>query len=352
VIGGIHISPSDIILRKETVKNSVFSSLKPDQKVDATVLKVLSENKALVLITGEKVIIKSPFLLTEGEKLQVNLLKEEENQPLRVVSSSESKISGKLASLIKLVSKSNPFASLSKADNTELLELLKSISLKSDKTDKNYLPRLLDKSGILFEQKAVDLLKQAKGIKLNQEVANILKSDIKGYVLNQLQSAASQNQGTLKVFSEYSANIENFQTLNAQSSDTGKYLIPFPVFANDSFTFGQLLIDLGNSTEEKKQENKERVINISFLLNMSKLGALRADFSIYKKAISGAFNLSSKEVCDFVEAMLPELKERLAKIEYLVHNIECKVVLKEDLSSTSFIESFTQKEDRVLSIIV
>ncbi len=55
MISGIHISPSDIIIRKEAVKNAVFSSLKSKQKIDAKVLKVFSENKALVLIAGKKV---------------------------------------------------------------------------------------------------------------------------------------------------------------------------------------------------------------------------------------------------------------------------------------------------------
>ncbi|MCK5310647.1 MAG: hypothetical protein KAJ62_00965 [Desulfobacteraceae bacterium] len=356
MIAGIHISPSDIILRKETFKNTVFSSLKTDQKVEAKVLRVFSENKAEVLIAGKKVIIKSPFLLVEGEKLRVNLIKESENQNLRIASHvdspAEGKISEKIASLIRLISKSNPFAGLSKTENSELLELLKSISLKSDKADKNFLPRLVNKSGILLEQKLSYLLKQGKDLPLKHEILNIIKNDIKGYVLNQLQSSGHQSAGNLKVFSEYSANIENFQTLNAQSSDTGKYLIPFPIFANDSFSFGQLFIDLGNSKEENKQENKDKIINISFLLDMSKLGALRADFSIYKKAISGVFNLSSIEICDFVKNMLPQLKKRLSKIEYLVHTIECKVASREDVSPTSFIESFTKDENRILNIII
>ena len=356
MISGIHISPSDIILRKEAVKNAVFSSLKNNQKVDAKVLKVFPDNQAQVLIAGKKVIIKTPFLLTEGERLQVNLLKEREAQNLKVISSidsqTDSKASEKIISLIRLVSKSNPFASLSKTDNTELLEMLKSISLKSGKADYNFLPRLLDKSGLLFEQKLSTLLEPGKNLSLKHEAINLIKNDLKGYVLNQLQSADHQNAGNIKAFSEYSGSIENFQTLNAQSSDTGKYLIPFPVFNNDSFNFGQLLIDVGKSGNNKNNENKDRIINVSFLLNMTKLGALRADFSVYKKAISGVFNLSSVEICDFVKANLSQLKKRLSKIEYMVHNIECKVAPKEVVSPTSLIESLVKDENRILNIII
>ncbi|MCD4744273.1 MAG: hypothetical protein K8R67_17560 [Desulfobacteraceae bacterium] len=355
MIAGIHISPSDLIIRKEAVKNSVLASLKENQKIDAKVLKVFSDNKAEVLIAGKKVIVKSPFLLTQGAKLELNILKTEENLTFKIIPSNENKFSEKISALIRLVSKSNPFLSLTKIDNTELLEMLKSISLKSDRADKDFLPRLFNKSGILFEQKMSTLLKQGNNQFLQQEVLNIFKNDIKGYVLNQLQTQ-DHNAGNLKMLSEYSSNIENLQVLNAQSSDTGKYLIPFPVFTNDSFSFGQLLIDLGNPKENKKNGNKDRIINVSFLLNMSKLGGLRADFSIYKKSISGVFNLSSIEVCDFVKTKLPQLKENLTQREYLVRNIECKVASKEEISPTSLVESFakdvTKDKDRILNIII
>ncbi len=350
MITGIHISPSDLIIRKEAAKNAVFSSLKNNKKTDAIVLKVFSENKAQVLLAGKKIIIKSPFLLKEGEKLQLNLLKMGENQDLKIQNADTQKFSEKFVSLAKLVSKSNPFALFSKTDNTEFMEMIKSISLKSDKADKIFLPRLLNKSGILFEQKISTLFKRENSLPIKQELLNIFKNDIKGYVLSQLQSSDNPNAGDLKPLFEYSANIENYQVLNSQTSDTGKYLIPFPVFSNDVFSFGQLLIDLGNP--DKKEKGKHKVVNISFLLNMSNLGGLRADFSIYKKAISGVFNLSSVEVCDFFKEMIPQLKENLLRIEYIVRNIECRVVSKKDVSPTSLVESFIRDEDRLLNIII
>lgn len=352
MISGIHISPSDIIIRKEATKNAVFSSLKSGEKVIATVLKTLPENKVQVLIDGKKVIIKSPFLLKEGEKLQVNLMPEEKKQNLKIIPSSESKVPEKIASLLKLASRADPFANLSKIENKELLENLKSISLKSDKPDKNFFHRLLNKSGILMEKKLSTFVTQLKGLPLQQEISNIVKSDIKANVLNQLQSS-DINLGNLKILAEYAGNIENFQTLNAQSSDSGKYLIPFPVLESDSFSSGQLYVDLGGGEEEKKdQKSENRIINISFLLNMSQLGPLRADFSIYKKAISGTFNFSNIEVCDYFKTMLSELKSRLSKLEYLVQSIECKVVLKEKLTPISLVESFANDEKQILNIII
>ena len=352
MITGIHISPSDIIIRKEAAKNSVFALLKKNQTIEATILKTLPDNKAKVLIAGKQIIIKSPFPLTVGEKIELNLLKQDANSEISILSSNENKISEKISSLIKLVSKANPFVGLVKAGDTELLEILKTISLKSDKTDETFLSGLIKKGGFLFEKKVATLLKQGDNQVIKNEILNLTKNDLKGYILNQLQAPGDHSAGNLKALSDYLLNIESFQTLNSQSTDQGKYLIPFPVFANDSFSFGQLLIDLGNSKEADKKGKQEKIINISFLLNMSKLGDLRADFSIYKKAISGVFNLSSIDVCEFVKAQIPKLKTKLLKREYLLHNIECKVAQKEDLTPTALVESFLRDEKRLLNIII
>ena len=351
MISGIHISPSDIILKKEIAKNAVFSSLKTNQKVEAEVLKVFSGKKALILIAGKKVMIATPFPLTEGEKLLVNLLETETNRNLKLWSLNDNKISEKLISLIKLVSQSNPFESLSKIEDKELSGMLKSISLNSARADIDFVPRLLEKSGLLFEKKLSVLLTQDKDAGLKPEVLQIIKDDIKGYVLDHIQSPKNQDMESLKAFNKFSSGIESFQAFNTQSADVGKYLIPFPVFVNDSFSFGQLLIDLGNK-EKDNNKKKDRIVNVSFLLNMSRLGPLRADFSVYKKAISGVFNLSNKEIYEFVKTMVPELKQRFLKREYIVHNIECKLASKEMVSPDSIFESFIKDENRVLNIII
>jgi len=352
VIRGLKISPSDLIVQNEAFKNSVFSSLKSRNTTDAKVLKVFSENKALVLIAGKKTVIKTPFPLAEGEKFQVGLLGSRDNQNVKTLPGKESQLSEKIISLIKLISKSNPFANLIKSGDRELLGMLKSLALNHDKTDKDFLARLMDKSGLLFEKKVSVLLKNSSNIPPKNGILDLFKNDIKGYVLNQLQAPGTHNTASLKALVEYSSNMENIQILNSLSSETGKYLIPFPVFANGSFSFGQLLLDLGFSNKKQKNKTRERIINISFLLNMSNIGALRADFSIYKKAISGVFKLSNPEICSYVKAMLPHLRTRLINSEYLVRNIECKVALKEDISPASFVESFVKDENRVLDIII
>ena len=86
---------------------------------------------------------------------------------------------------------------------------------------------------------------------------------------------------------------------------------------------------------------------------MTKLGPLRADFSILKKEITGRFLLQDDDTCEYVKSMIHELKTRLAKVEYHAFNIECKTAKKEEIQPGVFIETLVNaSDDRVLNIVV
>jgi len=352
VITGIHISPTDLIIKKETLQNNVLSSLKKGQKTDITILKLLPDNKAQVLLAGKKIIIKTPFPLTRGEKLQVNILRSEGRSDFKLLSSENNRVSEKLLPLIKLVSKSNPFAAISRTNSREVMAMLDSIALKSENTDKHFLSSLIKKSGMVFEKKVSSLLDKKSDLPFKQELLNIIKNDIKGYAISRLQSERGMDQREIKFYSDYSNKLENIQTLNARFQDSGKYLIPFPVLTNGVFETGQLFIDLGDKNRKDAGKNRSKIIKISFLLNMSNIGGLRADFSIYKKAISGVFHLADQKICDYVSENLDVLKKSLAGIDYAVSSIECKPAFKDDINMSSFIESFVKDETSLLNIVI
>ncbi|MCP4021363.1 MAG: flagellar hook-length control protein FliK, partial [Desulfobacteraceae bacterium] len=106
----------------------------------------------------------------------------------------------------------------------------------------------------------------------------------------------------------------------------------------------------------KDKEDKQsdgRVINLSFLLDMTNLGPLRADFSILKKAITGRFLLCDDDIRQFISTMIPQLKERMEKQGYQVHQITCETVEKVDLAVNTLIEeTLRMEDDRVLNIVI
>ncbi len=86
---------------------------------------------------------------------------------------------------------------------------------------------------------------------------------------------------------------------------------------------------------------------------MSRLGPLRADFSILKKKMTGRFLLKDEDTCQYVKSMIPELKTRLANIDYQVHQIECTIAKKEDIQQNRFIETLVKARDnQVLNIVI
>ena len=86
---------------------------------------------------------------------------------------------------------------------------------------------------------------------------------------------------------------------------------------------------------------------------MSLLGPLRADFSVFKKEISGRFLLNDEDTCQYVRSMIPELRERLNAMDYKVHEIDCVPGDKIRLQPVDFIEALLESgSDRVLNIVI
>ncbi|MBF0211726.1 MAG: flagellar hook-length control protein FliK [Desulfamplus sp.] len=265
----------------------------------------------------------------------------------------------------------------SKSDiKTAIKNLLLLVSLKSEKVDINFLPKLIEKSGMLMERKLADII-QNGSLSLSESqsyleqksdqpkslpnfAANFVKDDIKGAILNFIaestskESFSSESLQDIKVFQEFIQNLENVQILNSHISESGKYIIALPMFASDMFSFGQLLIDLGqkDKDDDNPSSKENSLLKVSLLLDMTNLGPIRADFSILKDNITGGFQVNSEEIADFFNLMLPELKERLLAHGYNVHKIECRAVEPEKLAEKSLINEIIKSEDHNFSVMI
>ncbi len=355
MIHGIQISPSELVVKQQGASGGKLSFLKNNQLVEAKVLNVMGQDRAEVLIAGKRVIVKSPFLLKEGDILDLTVIRAKAPPVLKLVSAGESAVTGRMASLADLVSKLDFFPRTEKTGETKLLDILNTIALKSDKADEEFVPRLLERGGFLLEKKLLSLLRQnPDAVPHKNSPLPAVDNDLKARVLQLLESAGFRESPNAKTFSNIAAGIENVQILNSHSSDTGRYLIPFPVFADDAWSFGQLLIDLGaEASESGDNGDKEKVVNVSLLLNMSNLGALRADFSLFKKALSGSFKLSDETAVAFVRDLLPDLKERLAAKGYTVRNIVCEKASGEEVDCAAFAEQVISGEaDDRLHVVI
>jgi len=353
MITGVHISSSEMVITKDDGKKSNLPQFKKNQIIKAKVLQLLPKGKALLLVNGQKITAKTSMLLKPGEEVQLQVLKEKDSIILKLIGPLEKMTTKQVSSLVSFFSNNKSIPDIGSTKIQRVKELLYEMALKSEKADKNFLPKLIEKSGVVWEKKLAQILvgnKSAQNIKSTLPI--LFNQDLKGNIQKEIFMESSQQIETLKVAANFSETIENFQLLNHQNSDSGRFLLPFPIFSESAFSFGQLLIDTGDKTKTNDKD-KDKLVNISFLLNMTQLGPLRADFSILKKEITGRFLLKDDETCDYVRSMVPELKTRLLDVEYNVRKIDCSTAKKEEIQESVFIESMvTARDDSVLNIVI
>lgn len=353
MITGIHVSSSEMVIHKEDDKKNTLSGFRKNRVISAKVLKLLPRGNAQLLVNGQKVVAKTALLMKPGEEVQLKVLSQKDDIILKLMGPVQKMTTRQISSLVGFFSKNESMPDPTGIKIKNVKALLYDMALKSDDPDKTFLPKLIEKSGLVWEKKvARALLGNTISSDMKDKLDMLLKQDIKGNILKELSGADPGKFETLKTAAAFSETLENFQVLNHNNSDSGRFLLPFPIFSESSFSFGQLLIDTGDKTK-KDAKDADKLIQLSFLLDMSRLGPLRADFSILKKKMTGRFLLKDEDTCKYVESMLPELKTRLAGIDYQVHQITCVTAEKKDIQHSSLIETLVKaRDDQVLNIVI
>jgi len=353
MISGIHVSSSEVVINRGEGRKNTLPSFIKDQIVHAKVLDLLPQGNARLLINNRTVTAKTAMLLRPGEEIQLKVVEQKENVLLKLMGPVQKMTTSQVSSLIRFFPGNDFITDVTRIHIPRVKDLLYDMALKSGKADKNFLPKLIEKSGMTWENKTAKLIQgQASLPDLKQGLSNLLNQDVKALIQKELFLAGPDHPENLNMAASFSETLENFQLLNHQSAESGRFLLPFPVFSENSFRFGQLFIDTGGKNRDN-EGSTDKLIQISFLLDMTSLGPLRADFSILKKEISGRFLLNDEEICQYVRSMLPELKERLKGIDYKVHEIECFTGDKTRIQPTDFIEAMLKTgSDRVLNIVI
>jgi hypothetical protein len=339
-----------MVIQKESGKAIGKSVFKKGQVVTATVLHLLSSGKARLLINGQTIIAKTGLLLSPGEELQLKVVQQKDSVQLKLLESPQPVGTKQLVSLIRFLSKNN-MPDIAGIKNPVVKDILRETALKSGKRDDFFLPRLIENNGLMWEKKMGSLVKTQGQDTLNLNLIQLQKQDLKGALLNEL-GLASPKGGALEKTVAFLETLESFQLLNTQTSESGRYLLPFPVFVGSDLSFGQLLIDTGDKKQDKNKDG-HRVVRVSFLLNMTQLGAVRADFSILKKAVTGRFLLENDGVCTYMKTLIPELQTRFEQLEYDIGNIDCLTAVKSEIHPNVLMESlFETGDDSVLNIVI
>lgn len=354
MITGVHISSSEMVIQKDGNKKSPPPQFSKNQIVSAKVLAQLADGRVQLSVNGRTVTAKTGLLLNPGEAVKLQVMQEKEAVILKLIGPGQRVTANHVSALLGSLTRNESIFDLSGQRLGPIKQLMADISLKSGKADDQFLPRLLEKGGLLLENKLSQLVQSGQSptdirIKINQ----IIGQDMKAALLNELTNMISGKAGAPPSAMTLSESIEGFQVLNQSSAESGRFILPFPIFNDAAFKFGQLLIDTGGQREDVKKGDDDRVTHISFLLDMSRLGPMRADFSIYKQDISGRFLFKDSETCRYMESLIPQLKDQLGEREFMLRQINCEVAQKEEIQHSALIETvLKQVDNRMLNIVV
>ncbi|NWH04087.1 flagellar hook-length control protein FliK [Desulfobacter latus] len=386
-------SPTSLKITGDNLKQTELSDimkLKPGRIVNAKVLDVTSENRIQLLVNGRKLTVSSQVPLTRGMDIPMKVVRSQDGIVLMPVPTSSAPksidtaettinmgrpISSVPAGLAdsnsppgpEKFSQNNTFQSvspvkilqglnaLSRTREPLLNDILMGLSLKSDVRDDQFLPQIIKNMGLTFEKKLAAGLEDGPDKKtIAHGIKQLAGQDLKAAALS--LAGMENDPGKTTVLKHISDALDNFAQLNVKSGDGGqnqdgtRFLLPFPVWQEDGFDFGQLMIDTGNASTANTEK---KMLSISFLLNMTALGPLRADFSILDKTIAGRFLLENQATCDYLTPKILTLRQHLSGIGYQAGNIDCRVARPEQIAPTSLMHAMKAPDDmQGLNIVV
>jgi hypothetical protein len=116
-------------------------------------------------------------------------------------------------------------------------------------------------------------------------------------------------------------------------------------------SFGQLFWDFGHQRKAKSKRS-EGLLSIAFLLDLPRWGALRADFSLYKKTLAGHFAVAASALKIMIDRQLPHLTQKLRENSFDVKRMTCRVLQKGDPKGVSLMDKVAAKEGSTMNLVI
>lgn len=348
---------SKISLQSEGKSTSLPKFIK-NEIVKGKVLKALSSNSVLLLIKGRRIVARTHIPLREGVVIS---LKVEELSPFPILkllgvkfTSSDAInipniLSAMKENLWKTIVENIDYQTLPKEETFLFKELIDDLSQRLFlKAKPDLLRDFIDKSGFNWEAKLKKIFVQKV---INEDNFNkLIAGDLKG-----LGSKFLGFKGEHEVLlNRFVSVIKNIQLLNCFGLEQeGKIFLPIPIrFPDGFFTVGQLLIQLHQKKKDEhyKKRIDKALFRVSFLLELSNLGPLRADLTISGKDIKGRFLLTNKEAKSLIEKKLPSLINSLKERGFSINHMGCHLRDSEVVKQT-LIKEIVQEEGYTISLV-
>ena len=299
--------------------------------VNGTVLKSYSARSALILIKGEAVHVKTHIPLKAGA---IITLKADKITPETVLKLMAPDVSGtekiKISNILlamkenlwKIIHEKTIDSDLIREDKSRIYELMRDIfSRIYEETTAILLKNVINKTGLNWESSLAKMY-QNKNIS-KDSLDRSVENDLKG-LLTKVLMQTDDDDIHLKRMQTV---IKSIQLLNQHIlKQDGKIFLPIPIQYPDGFyAIGQLLLHFTPWEQEISRNTAvdDRIYKISFVIELSQLGPIRADFVIQAKRIDGLFLIAEQQTKDVVESALPKLVNVLQEKGYSIDAIKC-----------------------------
>ena len=358
-VGYSTVSSSKISLQPIDSK-TFYPKLVENEIVKGKVLRSFSLNNVLLLIKGKEIMAKTHMPLREGSVISLKVEDVHPNPVLKLLGILNENIETINTSIILTGLKKNLWKNIIEnidhcilPNNDKKLfkglidDISKNLFLKPNP---DLLRELVDKSGIGWEAKLREIVTSNTNYsKIN--INELITGDLKGFGSKILSLLEGKND----FFERFVSTIKNIQLLNQLGLEhERKIFIPIPFqFPDGLFTIGQLLIHL-NENKKKDGNEKEKdkdFFKISFLLEMSNLGPLRADLVVRQKQIHGRFLIVEEKAKMIIEKQLPSLIKTLEQKGFVIPHFECHMKKPVEIKDT-LIKEIIHKENHNISLVV
>jgi hypothetical protein len=196
-------------------------------------------------------------------------------------------------------------------------------SLVFNRNAGEYLKAFISASGLLYENK---IMRYLSGISKGP-----LEDDLKGLLLKLvselgdgplLTPKTSNNSFLANLVSSGLKNIELQQYLNLLTKETGDfYLLQIPVTLSQ--TIETIDLYLYNQREKSGKKEKKDRFTLVFELNLKGLGGLKVVTLVADKKILCRVMAAEENIAEFIQLLLPQLKDRLENLGYRVEAMSC-----------------------------
>ncbi len=338
-------------------KSKIPLALLKNEIIKGKVIKTLTSQNVLLSIKGRTVMAQSNAPLKEGTVVSLKVVNTDPMPTLKLHGTPVVNSAGAHMGQIFSALEENIWESMMKkvvepgfpeTEGTHIKRVLNELSrdlLLKPKPD--FLRALIDKLGLRWEAKLRHLLisKQVE----SGSIENLIKGDLKGLSARSIV-LRPEEEGFLNRFV---TTLDNIQILNRLGLDQKqKIFLPVPMhFPDGFFTVGQLLIQLPQkeSYQEEKQRTEKAFFKVTFLLQMSSLGPLRADLTLSEKTINARIWLTREDTKVLMEKNLPSLIDNLRQHGFLIQRIECRLKDEEQVRQP-LIKEMILEEGRTISL--